>query len=69
VKTRYIKAIVFSSVNDIPKIEETVNSVINELTRQGNKIVSISSNVYGLSPMSLIYNIIYEGEVQGNFSN
>ena len=64
-RTRYIKTVIFSSVNDVGTIEEAVNKAINKLVSEGNKIVSVTTNVYGLSPMSLIYNIIYEGDYKG----
>ena len=65
-KTRYIKTVVFNSINDVGTIDETVNKAVNEVTKNGNKVVSIIANVYGLSPMCLIYSIIYEGEYQEN---
>ena len=64
-KTRYVKSVVFNSINDITSIDERVNKAVDELTAKGDKVVSIIANVYGLSPMCLIYSIIYEGEYQG----
>lgn len=61
-KTRYLKTVIFSSVNEVNTVESRVNAAINQLNKDGGKVVSITSNVYGLSPMSLIYNIIYENE-------
>ena len=59
-KTRYLKTVTFNSVNDVEKIEKTVNITADKLIQAGAKIVSIIPTQFGLSPMNLIYNIIYE---------
>ena len=64
-KTRYVKSVIFNSINDITSIDERVNKAVDELTVKGNKVISIIANVYGLSPMCFIYSIIYEGEYRG----
>lgn len=61
-KSRYIKPVIFNSVNDISKIENRVNKTVDEIKAAGGKIVSIVPYTYGISPMNLIYNIIYECE-------
>ena len=40
-KARYIKTIIFSSVNDIKSIEKTVNETVDKLKENGGKVVSI----------------------------
>lgn len=62
VKARYIKPVIFNSLNDIDKIEARVNKAVDALTQAGGKIVSFVPVGYGLSPMTLIYNIVYESE-------
>lgn len=62
VKTRYVKLVVINSLNDIDKIESRVNNVVEDIKQQGGKIVSLLPIGFGLSPMNLIYNIIYESE-------
>ena len=44
-KTRYVKSVVFNSINDITSIDERVNKAVDELTVKGNKVVSIIANV------------------------
>lgn len=62
VKTRYVKLVIINSLNDIDKIESRVNDTIEDIKRHGGKIVSLLPIGFGLSPMNLIYNIIYESE-------
>lgn len=62
VKARYVKLVVINSINDIDKIESRVNGAVETLKLQGGKIVSILPIGFGLSPMNLLYNIIYESE-------
>lgn len=62
IKARYIKSIVFTSVNDIENIEEIVNGIINRIREAGGSIVSIVPHNYGISPMNMIYDVIYESE-------
>lgn len=62
VKSRYIKPVIFNSVNDVDKIEERVNGTVDDIKTAGGKIISINSQLFGISPMNLIYNIIYERE-------
>lgn len=61
-KARYIKPVIFNSVNDIDNIEGVVNSEIDKLRAAGGSIVSIVPHNYGISPMHLIYDIIYESD-------
>lgn len=62
VRARYVKLVVINSLNDIDKIESRVNNVVEDIKQQGGKIVSLLPIGFGLSPMNLIYNIIYESE-------
>lgn len=61
-KARYVKPVIFNSVNDVDKIEPRVNETVDIIKAAGGKIVSINSQLFGISPMNLIYNIIYERE-------
>lgn len=61
-KARYIKTVIFDSLNDVDKIESRVNGAIGNITKKGGKIVSLLPIEWGISPMNLIYNIIYESE-------
>lgn len=60
--TRYVKPVIFNSMNDIDKIEGRVNFAADAITKAGGKIVSYVPLSFGLSPMTLIYNIIYESD-------
>lgn len=59
-KCRYIKTVIFNSTNDLPCIETRVNETIDNIKDNGGNIVSIIPYAFGLSPMNLIYNVIYE---------
>lgn len=61
-KSRYIKVVSIDSVNDICKIESLVNKNVNRIRDKGGKVVNISTQMYGISPMNLIYTIVYERE-------
>lgn len=61
-RSRYLKVVVFNSTNDIGRIESTVNHMVDSLKDAHAKIVSITTNIYGISPMNLLYNIIYEAD-------
>ena len=61
-RTRFIKTVIFNSLNDIDKIDTRVNGVIKKIVKKGGKIVSLIPIGWGISPMNLIYNIIYESE-------
>ena len=61
-RSRYLKVEVFNSTNDISRIESTVNHTVDSLKDAHAKIVSITTNIYGISPMNLLYNIIYEAD-------
>lgn len=61
-KSRYLKTVIFDTTNDIKKIESRVNRTVDVLKENHAKIVSITTNIYGISPMNLIYNIIYEAD-------
>lgn len=66
-KARYIKTIIFSSVNDIKSIEKTVNETVDKLKENGGKVVSIIPHSWGISPMNLLYDIVYESYEPINF--
>ena len=59
-KGRYIKTVVFNSLNDVKKIETVVNKNIEAIKIGEGQVISIVPHAFGLSPMNLIYNIIYE---------
>jgi len=61
-KGRYIKTVIFSSINDLNSIEATVNKEVDRIRNCGGKVISIFSNNWGISPMNLIYTIVYEHE-------
>lgn len=61
-KSRYIKTIIFTSLNDIRKIEKVINNVSHKINSLGGKVISIVPHSWGISPMNLIYDIIYESE-------
>ena len=61
-KSRYIKTIIFTSLNDIKKIERGINDVSHKINSLGGKVISIVPHSWGISPMNLIYDIIYESE-------
>ena len=48
-KARYIKTIIFSSVNDIKSIEKTVNETVDKLKENGGKVVYLLHNKNGRS--------------------
>ena len=54
-RSRYLKVVVFNSTS-------TVNHTVDSLKDAHAKIVSITTNIYGISPMNLLYNIIYEAD-------
>lgn len=56
---RYIRVTAFSE--NIEKTAETeVNKIIDELTDNGANIIAITSHNFGVKPVNLLYNIIYE---------
>lgn len=59
-KGRYIKTVIFNSLNDVKKIETVVNKNIEAIKTGDGTVISIVPHAFGLSPMNLIYNIIYE---------
>lgn len=61
-RVRKIKTISFT-FGEIADIEGRVNAAVDELAKESKRVVSISSNNFGLSPMTLIYTIIYEETV------
>lgn len=60
--TRFIKQVIFNSVNDITKMEKIVNEEILKLSKAGGKIISIIPHDYGVSPICKIYTIVYQAE-------
>lgn len=42
------------------KVEDEVNKRIDELLKEGKKVVTILSQTMGLSPIYMIYTIVYE---------
>lgn len=61
-KARYVKLVICNSINDVDKVEKKVNATIDKLREAGGSIVSIVPHNYGISPMHMIYNIIYEND-------
>lgn len=61
-ETRYVKIVTFDSVNDIPKMEQTVNKVIEKIKQAGGKIISIVPHTFGFSPVYKLYDIIYQAD-------
>lgn len=61
-KARYVKIVNFNSVNDIPNVEDSINQTVEHLRENGGKVVSVQINNFGISPMNLMYNIIYEAD-------
>ena len=59
-KNRFIETIVFNSSSDIKHIELLVNAVAADIEKQGGKVVCYLQQSYGISPMNLVYNIVYE---------
>lgn len=60
--TRFIKQVIFNSVNDITKMEKSVNEEILKLSKAGGKIISIIPHEYGISPVYKIYMIVYQAK-------
>lgn len=56
---RLIRTVTFT-VNEIHKIEDEVNSTIKDIHANGGKVINITNQTFGLSPMNLIYTITYE---------
>ena len=63
VRTRRLKAVRFTLRHALNDVEETVNKEIDNLTAQGKKIISVTHLVCGNSPAYILYNIIYETDV------
>lgn len=61
-KSRYIKLVIINSVNDLDSAENTVNAMVEKLRKAGGAIVSIVPHNFGVNPINLIYNIIYESD-------
>ena len=61
-ETRYVKIVIFDSVNAIPRMEETVNREIEKIKRLGGKIISIVPHTFGISPAYKLYDIIYQAD-------
>lgn len=58
-------AILRFTYNDFSKrqgafVEDAINTKIEDLLRNGKKVVSIQSQTMGLSPIYMIYTIVYE---------
>lgn len=72
VKTRWIKLVIFSGTKDIeinkenpkpkPEVEIITNREIAKIVKAGGKIVSIDTHNYGISPIRIVFVIIYERE-------
>jgi hypothetical protein len=62
-KVRKVKTVSFT-FGEVSNIEERVNRAVEELAAENKKVVSITTNSFGLSPMTLIYTIIYEETVK-----
>ncbi len=48
------------TVSEIGEAEKKVNDEIERLAGEGKKTVSIVTDTFGVSPMYLIYTVIYE---------
>lgn len=48
------------TVSEIGEAEKKVNDEIEKLDKEGKKTVSIVTDTFGVSPMYLIYTVIYE---------
>ena len=59
--TRFLKA-VRVTVSDVDNIENMVNKTIACICNCGGKVIAITSQTFGLSPMYLLYNIVYEND-------
>ena len=59
-RTRFIKTIVFNSVNQIDSIENEVNAVTEKIHNAGGIILSITPHNFGVNPFNLIYNVVYD---------
>lgn len=56
---RKIKVIKIT-VSEIGEAEKKVNDEIEKLAGEGKRVVSIVTDTFGVSPMYLIYTVIYE---------
>lgn len=59
-RTRYIKTVVFNSVNQLDIIEKAVNDVTQRIHNAGGIILSITPHNFGVNPIHLIYTIVYD---------
>lgn len=66
--TRYIKT-VLSTVNEITKdesddspLEEKVNSTVDEIHSKGGKVIAFVPHNFGINPILIMYDIVYEAE-------
>ena len=60
-RTRYVKVMKFT-VSDLRNMEQAVNNMVAKITEYGRKVVTIINHTFGLSPMYLIYTIVYEAD-------
>lgn len=63
VSTKKIKVIRFTMRHALKDAEEIVNKEIDDLVRQGKKIISITPFVVPTTTFYIIYNIIYEEQL------
>lgn len=59
--TRYIKTII-STINEIPTLEQRVNDTVEELYKKGGKAIAFVPHNFGINPILVIYDIVYEAE-------
>lgn len=60
-RTRYVKVMKFT-VSDLRNMEQAVNNMVAKITEYGGKVVTIINHTFRLSPMYLIYTIVYEAD-------
>ena len=60
--SRFVKVIDFTYTKSAEEIENAVNDEVDKIVKNGGKVVTIFSKTFGLSPMKLIYTIVYESE-------
>ncbi len=68
-KTRRIKVIKFTAKHAFNDIEHDVNETLDNLTKSGKMIVSITPLVMSsTTPAYIIYNIIYEETLPNSYN-
>lgn len=65
-KVRLVKVVKITLNKRLTDVESKVNAEIMALAKEGHKIVSITHFVCGNSPIYVVYNIVYEKDMEGN---